>query len=292
MKEITILSGKGGTGKTSITAALVSLARNAVFCDCDVDAADLHLIMNPETRRSFTYASGSKALIDKEKCSGCGICFQNCRFEAIMKDENDNYVVNPFQCEGCGLCERLCPEKAIITEKSQNNHWYISDTRFGTFLHARMGPGEENSGKLVARLRKKAREIAVEKDLDFIINDGPPGIGCPVISALTGTDSVLMVLEPSKSGFHDAKRLLSLLKNFDVKVYALINKMDLNSPLSIEIERYLKQNAVILFPGIPFDNSFTEAMIESKTITEFKPDSSISRTLSLIWDGISNTHAR
>ena len=292
MKEITILSGKGGTGKTSITAAFVSLAKNAVFCDCDVDAADLHLLLKPETRQSYTYTGGSTALIDQEKCSGCGICLQNCRFEAITKDENGDYSVNPYQCEGCRLCERLCPEKAIITEKSQNNHWFISDTRFGTFIHARMGPGEENSGKLVARLRKKAREIAVEENLDFIINDGPPGIGCPVISTLTGTDIVLMVVEPSKSGFHDAKRLLSLLKSFDVKVYAIINKLDLNYPLSMEIEKYLKQNSVLMFPGIPFDNSFTEAMMESKTITEYRQDSPVSVTLSQIWEEINSTFSQ
>lgn len=290
MKEITILSGKGGTGKTSVTAALVSVAKNAVFCDCDVDAADLHLLMDPKVKHSYSYNSGLTALIDKEKCTACGICLQNCRFEAITRDEKGDFSINPYQCEGCRLCERLCPEIAIRTEKNENNHWFISDTRFGTFIHARMGPGEENSGKLVAKLRKKAKETALEENLDFIINDGPPGLGCPVISALTGTDIVLMVIEPSRSGFHDAKRLLSLLKSFDVKIYALINKLDLNYPLSTEIEEYLKQNSVELFPGIPFDDGFTEAMVEGKTITEYRQDSRISRAISLIWEGISGSN--
>ncbi len=288
MQEITILSGKGGTGKTSITAGLISISKNAVFCDCDVDAADLHLLLNPDIKERHRFPGGRKAFIDYNTCNTCGICAHNCRFGAISADERGRYRVDAFLCEGCRLCERICPEKAISSEQNKKNRWFISESRFGTFIHAQMGPGEENSGKLVAQLRKKAREIASERNLDFIINDGPPGLGCPVISSVTGTDKVLVIIEPSKSGFHDAKRLFGLLKTFQIKVYALINKLDLNSSVVLEIEEFLKQNSILLLPGIPFDNSFTEAMTEGKTITEYAPGSDISNSIAATWERISN----
>ena len=187
MQEITILSGKGGAGKTSVAAAIASLAKNAVFCDNDVDAADLHLIFHPKIIEEHDFSSGIKAVIDPEKCSVCGLCMEHCRFSAIHPNNNGIPEVNPFQCEGCRLCERICPEEAIKSVQYNKNKWFISETRFGPFVHARMGAGEENSGRLVTEIRKKAREIATETVADFIINDGPPGIGCPVIASVTGT---------------------------------------------------------------------------------------------------------
>ena len=205
MQEITILSGKGGTGKTSITAGLASIANNAVFCDNDVDAADLHLILEPDIIEKHQFESGKVAHIDKEICINCGICEQECRFDAIKSENGEKPEVNPFSCEGCRLCERLCPVDAITTTTNNNNWWFVSDTRFGQMVHAKMGAGEENSGKLVTTIRNHAKKIAKSTSAEFVINDGPPGIGCPVISSVTGTNKVLLVIEPSISGFHDAR---------------------------------------------------------------------------------------
>ncbi len=232
MQELTILSGKGGTGKTSITAALASLALNAVICDSDVDAADLHLILQPKILQKEVFEGNYIAEINPELCHNCGICMEECRFDAIHLNQQDEYYINPLQCEGCRLCERLCPENAIKSIKSRNNFWMISDTRYGKMVHAHMGAGEENSGKLVTQVRKLARDIAKAENNDLIINDGPPGIGCPVISSLSGTQMVLLVIEPSKSGLHDIKRLIQLVSDFKIPMKAIINKYDIQLEIS------------------------------------------------------------
>jgi len=287
VKEITILSGKGGAGKTSVAAAFASLAKNTVYCDNDVDAADLHLIFNPEIQEKHDFSSGSKAVIDPEKCSVCGLCTEHCRFDAIHLNKNGIPEVNPFQCEGCRLCERICPEQAITSIQFNNNKWFVSKTRFGPLIHARMGAGEENSGRLVTEIRKKAKEIAAESAADFIINDGPPGIGCPVIASVTGTGKVLLVIEPSLSGLHDAKRLFRLVNSFHIPVEAVINKFDVNEELTLETEKFLNEHQIPLLGKIPFDTVLVESMVNEQTIVEFDPGNRISTAIKSIWKQLS-----
>lgn len=284
MQEITVLSGKGGTGKTSITAALASLGNNIVLCDSDVDAADLHLLLKPKIKETHNFVSSWLATIDQDKCSLCNSCVDICRFDAIHEDPNGNLLINPFKCEGCRLCERICPQEAISSSRQSNNYWYISDTRFGTMIHARMGAGEDNSGKLVSQVRTAAKTKANENNINIILNDGPPGIGCPVISALSGTDTVLIVIEPSKSGFHDAQRLFKLIDSFNAKVFAVINKYDINIETSNEIEFWLNESKIPLLAKIPFDTKMVKALLEEKTIIEYDPNSIVSKSLTKVWE--------
>ena len=287
MKEITILSGKGGAGKTSVTAALASVVPNAVFCDNDVDAADLHLIFNPEVRESYTFYGAWIAEIQEDKCTNCGICKDHCHFDAIHYKDGGGLYINPFQCEGCRLCERVCPVGAIKSERSENNFWYVSDSRFGPFIHAKMGPGEENSGKLVTQVRQKAKEIASSRGSDYIINDGPPGIGCSAISSVTGTQAVLMVVEPSRSGLHDAERLVELVRSFNIPLFGVINKSDINPEMTDRIEAYLKQQEIPLLEKLPFDTMMVESMIDQKTLVEYNEESPSARQIKKIWQRLS-----
>lgn len=289
MLEITVLSGKGGTGKTCISAGLASVAKNTVFCDNDVDAADLHLIFKPQNKENHQFLSGTVARINAEKCNNCGLCKSYCRFNAIH-NINGIYHLNPYQCEGCRLCEHVCPEKAISSEQSLNNHWYVANTRFGTFVHAKMGPGEENSGKLVSHIRKRSKEIAIQENARFILNDGPPGIGCAAISSLSGIQIALLVIEPTLSGLHDIKRLIHLIKSFKIKAYAIINKFDINQTVTEKIERYLQTENIELISKIPFDTSMIKAMVNQQTIIEYQPDSVISEQIKSIWDRISKVN--
>ncbi len=288
MKEITILSGKGGAGKTSVTAALASLAGNTVFCDNDVDAADLHLILQPEVQEQHRFSSGSKAIIDQELCTNCGLCESNCHFQAIHPNNEGYPEINAFQCEGCRLCERVCPTEAISTHEYFNNHWFVSDTRFGQMVHAKMGPGEENSGKLVSRIREKAREIAYEIQAGYILNDGPPGIGCSAISSITGTDAVLLVIEPSISGLHDAKRLVELVNSFGIIMFAVINKYDINEAASSAVETFLKKENIEVLGRIPFDTKMVESMVNEQSIVEFDPKSKISLEFHIVWEKLTS----
>ncbi len=290
MQEITILSGKGGAGKTSVAAAIASLAKNTVFCDNDVDAADLHLIFHPKVKEEHEFSSGSKALIYPEKCLVCGLCEEHCRFNAIHPNEQGIPEVNPFQCEGCRLCERICPEQAITSVQFNNNMWFVSETRFGPLVHARMGAGEENSGRLVTEIRKKAREIAGETSARFIINDGPPGIGCPVIASVTGTGKVLLVIEPSLSGLHDAKRLLKLVESFRIPVFAVINKYDINTEITAQTEQFLQKKSIPLIGKIPFDTLLVDSMVAGKSLVEFAPDSEPGQEFKSIWEKLEKIH--
>jgi MinD superfamily P-loop ATPase len=286
MKEITVLSGKGGTGKTSITAALASVAESTVFCDNDVDAPDLHLIFNPDIKETNTFYSSWSMTIDTDKCSSCGVCTDLCRFGAIHYNDDKGYLINGFKCEGCRLCERVCKQNAISSERNGNNHWYVSDTRFGKLIHATMQPGEDNSGKLVSQVRKSAREVANQIKAQYIINDGPPGIGCAAISSVTGADAVLIVTEPTQSGLHDIKRLTKLVRTFNTELYVLINKYDINTEVADNIKDYLVEENIELICEIPYNRVMVESVVAGKTIIEYLPNDYISDKIRRVWEVI------
>jgi len=284
MKEITVLSGKGGTGKTSVTAALASLAKDAVLCDSDVDAADLHLILHPNVLETHSFPGAWVAHIDASVCTNCGICMDHCRFGAIHLNGSGVHEIDPFKCEGCRLCERVCPVQAISSERSMHNAWYVSETRFGMMVHAAMGPGEENSGKLVTTCRKRAKEIALAQHAVYILNDGPPGIGCPAIASITGSDAVLLVVEPTNSSLHDAKRLIQLIDSFRIPVFAVINKAGIHPEMSGRLQAFFRERSIPLLGILPFDEVVVRAMIEGQSVTEYSPESAISSILQDVWD--------
>jgi MinD superfamily P-loop ATPase len=284
MKEICILSGKGGTGKTTVTAALATTGNNLVLCDGDVDAADLHLILKPQILESHIFEGAWVASIDQTICKHCGICNEYCRFDAISMDESGMRTIDPFKCEGCRLCERICPSNAIHSEKSTNNTWYVSKTRAGMMTHATMGPGEENSGKLVSQVRKRAREIAKETGASILLTDGPPGTGCAAISSITGTDAVLLVIEASISSLHDAQRLVELVRQFEIPLFAIINKFDIHTGVSREIEVYLAEQSIPLLGKIPFDESVVKAMVASQSVPEYDSDAIFTHIVKSAWD--------
>jgi len=286
MKEITVVSGKGGTGKTSVTAALASADKRLVLCDGDVDAPDLHLLLEPEVKESHQFEGNWIATIHPDQCTACGICMEYCRFDAIHTSGSEIPFIDPFKCEGCRLCERICPSGAISSERSTHNHWYVSKTRYGTMVHARMGPGEENSGKLVTKVRQKAKELARAEEVAFILTDGPPGTGCPAIAAITGADLVLLVMEPSLSSMHDAGRVADLLGQTGTRAVAIVNKYDLHTGLSDEIEQFLEKRSIPLVGKIPFDEQVVEAMLHGKSTIEHAPRSGASKALEGIWDRI------
>lgn len=279
MREIVVVSGKGGTGKTSLTASFAMLAEKSVVCDADVDAADLHLLLKPEIVRKSDFMGGGCAQIDPVRCSECGRCLELCMFEAI----SDDYVVDPIGCEGCGVCVDLCPEQAIDFPIKKCGVWFISKTRTGPMVHARLGIGEENSGKLVSLVRKEARKLAESKKLELILTDGPPGIGCPVIASLSGATLLVVVVEPTMSGLHDMKRVIDLAAHFKVPGMVLINKYDLNPELTATLEEVaIKRNMAVL-GRIPFDPDFVHAMVAGQTIVEFAPHSETAALVRATW---------
>lgn len=265
MKQIVIISGKGGTGKTVITGAFAFLSENIVLADCDVDAADLHLLLQPEVIERQTFESGKAAFIDKSKCSACGKCIELCRYEAI----SENFIVDHISCEGCGFCHFACPVEAILMRDQVCGEWFVSKTRFGPFVHAKLGVASENSGKLVSLVRQKAKKIAEEQNADWIIIDGAPGIGCPVIASLGGIDIAVVVTEPTLSGLHDANRVIRVAGHFKVPVKLIINKYDLNLKMTEKIENEFKNSDVEIIGKLKFDKSIVDAVVNGKTIMEY-----------------------
>ena len=265
MKQIVVISGKGGTGKTVITGAFAALAENKVIADCDVDAADLHLLLDPAVRERHEFRSGKRAVIDIDRCTRCGRCIEVCRFDAVRK----GYSVDPVSCEGCAFCAFVCPAGAITMEENCAGEWFISDTRFGPLVHAKLGMAEENSGKLVSLVRGQAKELAQQNACDWVIVDGAPGIGCPVIASLAGIDCALVVTEPTLSGLHDARRVIEVTKHFAIPAKMIINKYDLNTEMTAVIERYCEGNGVELIGKVPFDVAVVEAMIRKKAMVEY-----------------------
>ena len=280
MKEVVVLSGKGGTGKTSIVGSFAAIAKNKVMADCDVDAADLHLLLSPSIKETNEFRSGQVAVIDNDKCIECGLCQELCRFNAIK-----DYKVEPVSCEGCGFCSHICPVDAINMKECKAGDWFISDTKHGLLVHARLGIAQENSGKLVALVRQKAKELAEKNGLDYIISDGPPGIGCPVISSLSGTSLALIVTEPTLSGIHDMERVLAVCKHFGVPAMVCINKYDLNDKNTIAIHDYCRENGIDVAAMIPFDNAVTEAMVKGVSVVEHS-DGRVAREIKSLWQHI------
>ncbi|MBF0202863.1 MAG: 4Fe-4S binding protein [Desulfamplus sp.] len=291
MKELVIISGKGGTGKTSLTAAFASLAENMVLCDADVDAADLHLLMNPTITSSSDFMGGCLAVINSEKCTKCGLCMELCRFNAIRKNsEQDSLKVDEIDCEGCGVCVDLCPEQAIDFPVKTCGEWYLSETRFGPMIHARLGIAEENSGKLVTLVRREAGKLAESRNADLIITDGPPGVGCPVIASIGGATAIVIVAEPTVSGLHDMERAVRLAAHFKVPGMVCVNKFDLNPDKTREILELAKERKMTVLESIPYDPVFTKSMIQGKTIIEYENENGNSsetcRIIREIWDTI------
>jgi len=275
MKELVVISGKGGTGKTSIVASFAGLAKNAVFADCDVDAADLYLVLEPKIKQKSNFSGGKRAVIIAEKCSGCGKCQELCRFDAIHLNGEGNdvvdktFTVDPISCEGCKVCVEFCPVDAIEFNDSINGQWFISDTRFGPMVHAKLGIAEENSGKLVTLIRKEAKRIATEEEKGLIIVDGSPGIGCPVIASITGADLVLIITEPTLSGKHDLDRVADLAASFGIPTLLCINKSDLNQEITAQVAEEAGDRGIKLAGKIRYDKAFTMAQIMKATVIEY-----------------------
>jgi len=281
MKSLAVISGKGGTGKTSITAALASLARPVVIADGDVDAADLHLLMKPEIEENGAFVAGFVAVIDRDRCTECGACVEACAFNAIEK----SIQIDTVSCEGCGVCEFVCPHGAISMAAAECGEWFVSKTVVGPMAHARLHPGKENSGRLVSLVRKKAADIGAENGLDLILIDGPPGVGCPVIASIGGVDCVLVVTEPTLSGLHDCERVLDLAAHFKVPAAVAINKCDLNDEIADRIAGMCSKRGVQVVGRVPYNVEFTKAQLEGKSIVEYGSED-LSNIMQSIWSNL------
>lgn len=305
MKELVVISGKGGTGKTSILASFAYLAGGSVITDCDVDAADLHLVLSPERVEEHEFSGGVLAEIDPRKCTGCGKCLEVCRYGAIEpKPESDyidntkpgkdmrpfsggsqKYSVNEIACEGCGVCAYFCPEEAISLPEADNGRWYVSETRFGKLVHARLHPGSENSGKLVTVVRRRAKEIAEEEKSGLILTDGSPGVGCPVIASLAGASLALVVSEPTQSGVHDLERVIGLTKHFNIDAMIAINKSDINAAMTEEIRAFAGREGVTVAGEVAYCPDVTRAQIEGVSVVEYS-DGRCSEDIRNIWSNV------
>ncbi len=288
MKELVVISGKGGTGKTSIVASFAALAEKAVLADCDVDAADLHLVLEPTIQQREAFSGGSMAKVLEDRCTGCGRCMELCRYDAVrgkQLDERKVYTIDPISCEGCGVCAHFCPEKAIDFSPAQNGEWYISDTRHGPMVHARLGVAEENSGKLVTVVRRAAQELGDEKGYAWGLVDGSPGVGCPVIASITGASLVLIVTEPTLSGMHDLKRVAQLTKRFGIATLLCINKYDLNPALAEGIIAAAASMSISVVGKVRYDTAFTQSQIQGKTLVEFS-DGAAAQDVRALWDNV------
>jgi MinD superfamily P-loop ATPase len=282
MKEIVVISGKGGTGKTSMVASFARLAGRVVCADCDVDAANLHIVTKPVVRETTEFIGGTTAVIDPDACTGCGRCHEVCRFGAVLQD-GSVYDIDGMSCEGCGVCAAFCPEKAITMEPAVNGEWYVSDTDNGPLIHARLLPGSDNSGKLVTEVRRAARRVAEEKGIETIIVDGSPGIGCPVIASVTGSDAVVAVTEPSLSAMHDLKRVIDLARHFEIKTLICVNKSDINEDITGQIREMAEKSGIPFAGTVRFDEDFTRAQICGKSISEFS-DGTAASDVSGVWE--------
>ncbi len=304
MKQILVISGKGGTGKTILTASFANLAENKVMADSDVDAADLHLILHPKIKEKHEFKGLPKAFINQEKCTGCGECAKVCRYGAVVnidarykmqdtryknKKNNLQFLIDASSCEGCAICMHVCPVDAISMKDTISGEWYISKTKYGPMVHAKLGIAEENSGKLVSVVRQHAKSLAQEKNLDYVIIDGPPGIGCPVIASLSGIDIALIVTEPTLSGIHDMERVISVAKHFGVQVACVINKFDINLDNTKNIENWCQINNVPFIGKIPYDQSVTGSIVNGIPLVEFA-ENKVTQEMKNIWQTLSENY--
>ena len=280
VKQLAIVSGKGGTGKTTIAAAFASIAKNKILVDCDVDAADLHLLLQPKIVTQEKYFGGRSPHVDLGKCTQCGLCTEICRFNAI-----GNGLVNSISCERCGFCSHICPEEAVTMREAFSGDWFVSETPYGPFVHARLGIGEENSGKLVTVVRKKAMEVVQEKGLELILIDGPPGIGCSVTASLTGVNLILAVTEPTLSGIHDLERILKLAEHFKIPSMVCINKFDINLGNSQQIISYCDNNGSKIVGRIPYEPKVVEALVNKKTVMDY-PCNEVQAIVHRMWEEV------
>ena len=291
MRELVVISGKGGTGKTSIVASFAALAHSPVLADCDVDAADLHLLLGPDIKQTHDFSGGKLASIVAQKCIGCGKCGEVCNFDATLFNGPGNdvvgktYTIDLVSCEGCGVCVYFCPVDAIKFEDAVNGQWFVSETRFGAMVHARLGIAQENSGKLVSLIRKEAKQIAAKGNNDLIIVDGSPGIGCPVIASIAGADLVLVVTEPTLSGQHDLDRVTELTKHFKIPTVICINKYDINPKIAEEIKNAAHGRNLQVAGEIAYDSAVTKAQIAAKSIVEYSNGSLKDQIISL-WESV------
>jgi MinD superfamily P-loop ATPase len=285
MKQLVIISGKGGTGKTVFSASFAALAGNVGLADVDVDASNLHLLLRPEILERHEFIGGSKARVDQRGCTACGRCLPVCRFKAISEDRSGRARVDPLACEGCGLCARVCDVSAIAMEPCVSGEWFVSRTRFGPFVHARLGIAQENSGKLVTEVRKKAREICEREGRGLLIMDGSPGIGCPVIASLSGTDAALIVTEPTPSGVHDLERIAGLARHFKIRAVCAVNKFDINPGNSERIEAWCAGQEIPVIGKVPFDEAVIGSVRRGVPLVEAS-EGPAARGLRTTWERI------
>ncbi len=283
MKQLTIISGKGGTGKTTIVGSFAVLAENKVLADCDVDAPDLHLLLHPEIIEREEFKGVKIAVMDKTLCTECGTCAETCRFNAIVLTEESDYTVNPARCEGCGACVFTCPQEALTLQERVSGYAFVSRTKYGTMAHAQLNIAEEASGKLVTAVRENARQAAEQEGCDLILIDGAPGIGCPVIASLTGVDLALIVTEPTMSGLHDLERILDVTRHFGIGSTVCINKYDINVENSKRITEFCRQRGVEVVGNIPYDPVVTEAMVAGMPVVEFSKGGVVSDAIKDVW---------
>ena len=290
LKQITVISGKGGTGKTTLVGSFAALAENKVIADCDVDAPDLHLLLHPEIIKKEEFKGLKVAVMDKTLCTECGTCEETCRFNAIALTEESGYAVNHARCEGCGACVFTCPQDALTLKERVSGYSFISKTKYGTMAHAELNIAEEASGKLVTVVRNTAQQVAEKESCELILIDGAPGIGCPVIASLTGVDLALIVTEPTMSGLHDLERILDVTRHFGIGSVVCINKYDINEENSGRITEFCRQRGVEVVGKIPYDSVVTEAMVAGMPVVEFS-DGRVSDAIKDVWKGINYSHS-
>ncbi|WP_421902583.1 ATP-binding protein [Maridesulfovibrio sp.] len=279
MKQLVVISGKGGTGKTSVVSGLASLGPKKVLADCDVDAADLHLILHPEIRDTHDFFSGERPEINPDLCTQCGLCAEHCKFDAISKD----FTIMPEKCEGCGVCSYVCPVEAVSTAPRLCGQWFRSETRFGQMIHAELGIGEENSGKLVTTVRNASAEVGEELGAELVLVDGSPGVGCPVIASLTNADLAVFVAEPTISAVHDLKRVHKLTEHFKIPSMAIINKCGINAEQENEIKSFCAEKEILLAGELPYDTIFSKAQLAGQSAVEYDPDG-MGKKIEAIWN--------